>query len=66
MRAVTCFAVVCYPSLFWKAGRGSGLTPREPSEGYDNIGVSEDELTVEVGKAQEGLDVFDVSRFWPV
>jgi len=42
------------------------ILPGEPGEGNHNIGVVEYEPVVEVGKAQEGLDVLHLSRFRPV
>ena len=38
-----------FPAVLGEVPRSA--FPREPSEGYDNIGVSENESTVEVGKA---------------
>lgn len=38
----------------------------ESGEGYCDVRVVLDEATIEVGKAEEGLDVLDFSGFWPI
>jgi len=42
------------------------ILPCELGEGNHNVGVIEYEPAVEVGKAQEGLDVLYLSRFRPI
>ena len=42
------------------------ILPGEPGEGNHNVGVIEYETSVEVGEAQEGLDVLYLTRFRPV
>jgi len=42
------------------------ILPGEPGKRDHNVQVVEDELAVEIGKAQEGLDVLHLSRFRPV
>jgi len=42
------------------------IFPGEPGKWNHNIRVVEDEPAVEIGKAQEGLDVLHLSRFRPV
>jgi hypothetical protein len=36
------------------------------SEGSGDFGVAVDEPVVEIGKAKEGLNVFDFLQFWPI
>jgi len=38
----------------------------KPRERYNNVGVVENETTVEVCKTEEGLDVLHLAGFWPV
>jgi len=38
----------------------------KPCKRYDNVGVVENEATVEVRKTEEGLDVLHLAGFWPV
>ena len=38
----------------------------QAGEGNGDVGVSRDETTIEVGKTEEGLDVLDFPRSWPV
>ncbi|KIM65442.1 hypothetical protein SCLCIDRAFT_112672 [Scleroderma citrinum Foug A] len=52
--------------------RGKGLLQGIESgvtlirEWNNNVGIIMDEMTVEVGKSEEGLDVLHFTRFWPV
>jgi hypothetical protein len=43
-----------------------GILSHQTSEGSGDFGVAVDELAVEVGKAKEGLNVFDFLQFWPI
>lgn len=38
----------------------------EMSEGYDGMGVVENEMAVEIGKAEEGLDILDFLQLGPI
>lgn len=42
------------------------IFPREAGEGCNDVGVEGDKSAVEVGKAQERLNVLDFARSWPV
>jgi len=61
-------------SLLEGAERGVSLgipVPRhvfvgEASEGYNNVGIVEDETLVEVGEAKEGLNLLEILRSWPL
>jgi len=61
-------------SLLEGAERGVGLgipVPRcvfagEASKGYDNVGIVEDETSVEVGEAKEGLNLLEILWSWPL
>ena len=52
------------PTLLGKVPRGVLLG--EPSEGNHNVGVIINELMVEVGEAQKGLDILYLSELRPV
>ena len=52
------------PTLLGKVPRG--ILSGEPSEGNHNVGVIINELTVEVGEAQKGLDILYPSGLRPV
>ena len=61
--------------LFFKCVEGSHAIIREvprdvllgeASERNADIGIAVDEATIEVGKAEEGLDVLDITRDGPV
>ena len=43
-----------------------GLLPSESSEWCDCFREVDDKVSVEVGKADEGLDLFDICGHWPV
>jgi len=55
-----------------ECGVGLGIpVPRcvfagEASEGYNDVGIVEDETSVEVGKAKEGLNLLEILRSWPL
>ena len=61
-------------SLLEGAEQGVGLgipVPRcvfagEASKGYDDVGIVEDEMSVEVGEAKEGLNLLEILRSWPL
>jgi len=61
-------------SLLEGAERGVSLgipVPRyvlvsEAGEGYNDVGIVENEMSVEVGKAKEGLNLLEVLRSWPL
>jgi len=38
----------------------------EASEGYNDVGVVENETLVEVGKAKEGLNLLEILQSWPL
>jgi len=38
----------------------------EVSEGYDDVRIVEDETSVEVGEAKEGLNLLEILRSWPL
>jgi len=38
----------------------------EASEGYNNVGIVEDETSVEVGEAKEGLNLLEILQSWPL
>ncbi|KIK78856.1 hypothetical protein PAXRUDRAFT_162881, partial [Paxillus rubicundulus Ve08.2h10] len=42
------------------------IFPSEASEQNNNVGIIENEVAVEVGETEEGLDVSDFPRFWPI
>jgi len=55
-----------------ECGVGLGIpVPRhvfvgEASEGYNDVGVVENEMLVEVGKAEEGLNLLEILQSWPL
>jgi len=55
-----------------ECGVGLGIpVPRrifagEASEGYNNVRVVENEMSVEVGKAEEGLNLLEILQSWPL
>src|SRR5882724_13109763 len=48
----------------WKVPGATLLGKMHEWNGY--LGISINEATVEVGKTEEGLDVFDFPGFWPI
>jgi len=38
----------------------------EASEGHNNVGIVEDEMSVEVGEAKEGLNLLEILWSWPL
>ena len=44
----------------------SGTLLGEACEWHGNFGVSMNKMSVEVGKAKEGLNVFDLLGLWPI
>ena len=61
-------------SLLEGVERGVGLgipVPRcvlvsEASKRYNDVGIAENEMSIEVGEAKEGLNLLEVLRSWPL